>query len=145
VDANEARQVAAVSIRYPLQLAGEWHVTPPALFNNVLINWGMHPRGLCYQWADDLTAKLITLHLQTLELHRGIAYQYKLREHSSVVLTAPGQTFTNGIVLDAWRDCGRLHSAAVTTDKYPWQEIPLNQNRQKDINAAVQKLESASK
>lgn len=145
VDAKEARQAANVSIRYPLQLAGEWRVTPPAVFNNVLINWNIHPRGLCYQWADDLTAKLITLHLQTLELHRGIAYQYQLREHSSVVLTAPDQAFTNGIVLDAWRDCGRLHWAAVTTDKYPWKEISLNQSRQKDIDAAVKKLESASK
>ncbi|HOC52079.1 MAG TPA: hypothetical protein PKI07_13410, partial [Verrucomicrobiota bacterium] len=44
------------------------------------------------------------------------------REHSSVVLTAPGQPFEQGIVLDAWRRSGRLYWSGVKEDKYPWIE-----------------------
>src|SRR5580658_3145421 len=113
VDPIEARRAADASVRYPLQLAAEWHALRPSWYNNFLINAGIHPRGLCYQWADDLTMKLMSLHLQTLELHRGVAHLGKPREHSCVVVVAPGQNFTNGIALDAWHYAGKLHWAVV--------------------------------
>ena len=72
------------------------------------MNLGVRKRGLCFQWADDLTLKLQSLRLRTLQLHRGVARLDTRREHSSVVLTAPGQPFDKGVVLDAWRHSGRL-------------------------------------
>lgn len=140
VDAAEAGRAAETAVRYPLELAREYHATPPAVINNVLINAGLHPRGLCFQWADDLTAKLMTLDLQTLELHRGVARLGTKHEHSCVVLTAPGQDFTNGIALDAWRHCGRLNWSPVPTDDYPWKEVGLTPGYQAELRAAAEKL-----
>ncbi len=144
VNPAEAQHAADSAVRYPLQLAREWHATPPAVINNVLINSGIHSRGLCFQWADDLTVKLMTLHLQTLELHRGVAHLGTRHEHSCVVLTAPGENFTNGIALDAWRHCGRLNFSSVPADKYPWKEVELIPSYREELRAAAEKLEANS-
>lgn len=145
VDAGEAARAADAAVRYPLQLAREYHATLPPLINNILINTGIHPRGLCFQWADDLTVKLMTLHLRTLELHRGVAWIGTAHEHSCVVLTAPGRDFNTGIALDAWRYRGRLHWVPVTLDECPWIEVELIPSYQADLRAAAEKLESQSK
>jgi hypothetical protein len=101
---------------YSLELARRYRVVRPAIFHNVLVNLGVRQRGLCFQWADDLTVKLQSLGLQTLQLHRGVARLDTRREHSSVVLTAPGQAFDEGVVLDAWRHSGRLFWGDVKQD-----------------------------
>ncbi len=145
VDADEAARAADAAVRYPLQLAQQYDATPPAIINNIFINTGLHPRGLCFQWADDLTVKLMTLHLRTLELHRGVAQLGTRREHSCVVLTAPGQNFTNGIALDAWRHCGRLNWSPVPVDKYAWQEVELIPSYQEQLRVAAEKLAAQAK
>ena len=142
VDAAEAERTADVAIRYPLELAQQYHATRPAVVNNVLINAGIHERGLCFQWADDLTAKLMTLHLRTLELHRGVARLGTKHEHSCVVVTATGQNFTNGIALDAWRYGGKLNWSPVLADKYAWQKVELIPSYQQALKAAAEKLEN---
>ena len=141
----EAELAADTAFDYPLQLAGEYHVMPPAIFNNVLINLGLHSRGRCFEWADDLTVKLMTLHLRTLELHRGVARLGTKHEHSCVVLTAPGQPFTNGIALDAWRHCGRLAWSPVRQDKYPWEEADLIPAYKIELERAAAKLAAQAK
>jgi hypothetical protein len=80
---------------------------------------------LCFQWADDLSAKLQSLQLHTLQLHRGVARLETRREHSSGVLTASGQPFDEGIVLDAWHHSGRLYWGGVKQDRYPWIEVEV--------------------
>ncbi len=145
VNTNEAARAAEAAVRYPLQLAQTYHATPPAVINNVFINAGIHSRGLCFQWADDLTVKLMTLHLRTLELHRGVARLGTRHEHSCVVLMAADQAFTNGLALDAWRDCGRLHWSPVPRDKFAWQEAELLPAYQEELRAAAAKLEAAAK
>ena len=145
VNPAEAQRAADAAVRYPLQLAVEWHAIRPSWYNNFLINAGIHPRGLCYQWADDLTMKLMTLHLQTLELHRGVAHLGKPREHSCVVVVAPGQNFTNGIALDAWHYAGELHWAVVPQDDYPWKEVNLVPAYRAYLQAGADKLEKSSR
>jgi hypothetical protein len=140
VNRTEAWQAADAAVRYPVQLAAEWHVTPPAGFNNFLINCHLHPHGLCYEWADALTIRLMALRLKTLEIHRGVARLGTYREHSCVVLTAIGQAFTNGIVLDAWRHGGDLYFGTVTRDQYPWHEVGLTADYQQELENAAQKM-----
>jgi len=123
VDGQEATLTAETACAYSLELARQYRVVRPAIFHNVLVNLGVKQRGLCYQWADDLSARLATLHLRTLQIRRGGARWGTSREHSSVVLTAPGQAFDQGIVLDAWRHSGHLYWAGVKEDKYPWIEV----------------------
>ncbi len=141
----EAELAADTAFDYPLQLAAEYHVMPPAIFNNVLINLGIHSRGRCFEWADDLTVKLMTLNLRTLELHRGVARLGTKHEHSCVVLTAPGQSFTNGIALDAWRHCGHLAWSPVLHDKYPWKEVCLIPSYKTELARAAGILAAQSK
>ena len=125
VDSADAALAADTACSCSLQLAREYRVVRPAIFHNVLVNLGIRERGLCFQWADDLSARLESLRLRTLELHRGAARLDTRREHSCVVLTAQGQPFDQGMVLDAWRRSGRLVWAKVKEDKYPWIEVEV--------------------
>jgi hypothetical protein len=69
--------------------------------------------------------QLQTLELQTYQLHWGVAYRgSELREHNSVVITAKGQAFEKGLVLDPWRNSGDLYWTLVGEDNYPWEELP---------------------
>lgn len=121
----EAQRVAVCAYDYSRILAREYRVVRPAIFHNFLVNAGFKQRGLCYQWAEDLLAQLQTFHLDSMELHWGIARADTAREHNSVVLTARGQPFEQGIVLDPWRRSGHLVWAPVSADKYPWVEGAL--------------------
>jgi hypothetical protein len=125
VDHREASLAAKTAHSYAFELAKEYRVVRPAILHNVLVNWGLRKRGLCFQWADDLSAKLQSLDLHTLQVRRGVARLETRREHSSVVLSAPGQPFDEGIVLDAWRRSGRLYWGGVKQDHYPWIEVEV--------------------
>jgi hypothetical protein len=125
VNRTEAAHAADTACSYSLELSKQYRVIRPAILHNVLVNTGIRTRGLCFQWADDLSAKLTTLNLQTLQVRRGVARLNTRREHSCVVLTALGQPFDQGIVLDAWRHSGRLFWCGVQEDKYPWIEVEV--------------------
>ena len=123
VDRQEAALTAETACVYSLELARQYRAVRPAWWNNVLINSGLKERGLCYEYANDLAAKLESLHVRTLAVRRGVASLNTRLESNCLVLTAPGQPFDQGIVLDAWRYEGRLHWCAVKEDKkYPWVE-----------------------
>ncbi len=67
--------------------------------------------------------ELQALRLTTLELHWAEARPGTLREHNCVVVTARGQPFAQGIVLDGWRNSGRLFWSPVVLDHhYPWRK-----------------------
>ena len=61
------------------------------------------------------------------------------------ILTAPGQNFTNGLALDAWRNCGKINISPVTADRYAWQEVDLIPGYAEELKAVAEKLESQSK
>jgi hypothetical protein len=121
VAADEAWRVAARAYEYSRELARRYHMVHPAAFQNILVNFGLKKRGLCYHWAEDLMRELETLAPRTLEFHWAIAREGSMREHNSVVVTARAQHFEQGIVLDGWRHSGRLYWAHVTADRYPWK------------------------
>ena len=120
---TEAGDLAETAISYSHQLAEEYRVVRPAIFHNLLVRIGLKDRGLCYQWTEDLMNRLDLMQLQSFQLHWGVAYRgSELREHNTVVVTARGQPFEEGIVLDPWRNSGELFWARVKKDHYPWQE-----------------------
>ena len=106
------------------ELGRRYQPVGPPQFHNFLVNTGLKKRGLCHHWARDLGSQLAVLKLRTLQLRWGIARRGTLREHNAVVVTARGQPFERGIVLDAWRHSGRLFAGPVAGDKYPWVEDP---------------------
>ena len=126
VDPAEAAAVAQLALTYPLELASSYRLTKPPITHNMLVNIGLKPRGLCVHWTEDLLRKLAELELRTLDLYWGVAYPtspFRL-EHSTPVVTARGQAFEHGILLDAWRNSGELFFAPVSDDtRYAWQQL----------------------
>jgi len=78
---------------------------------------------LCYHFARDLVKKLKKQNLQTLDLRWAVHDARKNSEHNSVVITSKNGSFEEGIVLDAWRDSGRLYWSYLKDDtQYDWKE-----------------------
>jgi len=101
VRVDEAEKLALCAYKTSRRLAREYRVVFPPALNNILINTGGRKRGLCYHWTEDLMLQLDALKLETLELHWGEAFARTFSENNGVVVTAKGQPFGQGIVLDA--------------------------------------------
>jgi hypothetical protein len=122
-NSTEAGQLAETAISYSYHLAEEYRLVRPPVLHNILVRMGIKDRGLCYQWTEDLMNRLYLLKMKNFQLHWGVAYRgSELREHNTVVVTARGQPFEEGIVLDPWRNSGELYWAHVKDDDYPWKE-----------------------
>jgi hypothetical protein len=141
---DEAERFAHTAYVTSRQLAREYRVVFPPALNNILINTGARKRGLCYHWTEDLMRKLDGLKLETLELHWGEAFARTFSENNGVVVTAKGQPFEQGIVLDAWRYQGRLYWGPVRKDPehYPWKENKAQYDRIFQTRAAEQTASS---
>ena len=122
VDPEEAARLAFISVTYPRRLQREWQVTDSPLVHNTKVNLGLRPAGLCYQWADAMEARLRAEGFQSLIFHRAIANHDNYRiEHSTVIVSAPGQRMEEGIILDPWRFGGTLHWSNTLEDPdYVW-------------------------
>jgi hypothetical protein len=145
VSVAEAERLAQCAYVTSRQLAREYRVVFPPALNNILVNTGARKRGLCYQWTEDLIHELDALKLETLELHWGEAFARTFSENNGVVVTAKGQPFTHGIVLDAWRYQGRLYWGPVRKDpeQYPWRENKAQYERvMKSEAASEQRVQS---
>ena len=119
---DEAQRLAECAYVSTAQLRRDYGVFTPALFHNFLIHVGIRKRGLCYECAEDLLAQFDALKLTTLELHWAEARAGRLGENNGLVVTAKGQPFREGVVLDCWRHAGHLFWAPVPDDHYPWVE-----------------------
>jgi hypothetical protein len=88
------------------ELHREWRVAWLPGIQNFLVNTGRRKGGLCFQWATELLVRLNALKLQNV-----------------IVVTARGQAFGEGILLDLWRYSGTLVWTHVGTDPdYRWAE-----------------------
>jgi hypothetical protein len=119
---DEAQRLAQCAYTNSRRLAREYRVVWPPGLQNFLIKTGARKRGYCYQWAEDLLVPLDALKLQTLEFHWGESFAGTESEHNNVVVTAKGQPFQQGLLLDCWR-YGRLIWMSVVADRhYKWTE-----------------------
>ena len=125
VDPIEAGQAARLAIEYSLTLAERYEVSGASpVYHNLLVNLGIKPRGLCVDWTEDLMRRLQKARFHSLDLHWAIAnYRNAFRlEHSTVVISARGDSLFDGLVLDPWRHSGRLFWAPTRDDAdYPWE------------------------
>ncbi|WP_439525849.1 hypothetical protein [Roseovarius mucosus] len=124
VDPEEAARAARIAYEHTHRLALEYEITDPPIVHNTKVNMGLKPRGLCWHWARDMEDRLKLEEFQTLDLHRAVANAenaFRL-EHSTAIVSAKGDDFRKGIVLDPWRRGGRLTWAPVTEDRaYKWE------------------------
>jgi hypothetical protein len=123
VDPEEARRVAQTAYVTGRDFKREWGVTWPPGFHNFLVNTGARKGGLCFQWAEKLLLRLAEQKWETVEFHWAESFERSLSEHNVIVVTAKGQPFSRGILLDNWRYGGRLVWGAVIDDPhYQWHE-----------------------
>ena len=122
VDPNEATLVAQCAFFTVARLRQEYRMFGTPIFNNFLVYHGLRKRGYCYQWSEDLLLALDTLKLKTLELHWGEAYAGTYRENNCVVVTAKGQPFDRGMILECWRHFGHLRWNLVPSDEDRYYE-----------------------
>lgn len=123
VDPVEAQRVAQIAYTLGRDLKREWRVAWPPGYHNFLVNTGARKGGLCFQWAERLLLRLAEERWETLEFHWAESFETTMSEHNVVVVTAKGQHFSHGILLDNWRYGGRLVWGPVIDDPhYQWKE-----------------------
>jgi hypothetical protein len=116
VNRDEARRLADCAFVTVSKLRREYRMFGTPIFNNFLIYHGLRKRGYCYQWSEDLLLALDRLKLTSLELHWGEHDPGTWRENNCIVVTAKGQPFKRGIMLECWRHLGHLYFGPVASD-----------------------------
>src|SRR4029077_2439955 len=148
VSPDEAQRVAYTAYMTGRELHAEWRVAWLPGIQNFLVNTGSRKGGLCFQWATELLDRLDALKLQTLELHWAESGPNTGGEHNVIVITAKGQPFGAGILLDLWPYSGTLVWTHVGMDPdYRWMEnkseIARRLGRTQDI--ASEQIPSSTK
>ena len=134
VDQNEAALLANCAYATVSRLGRQYHMFGTPIFNNFLVYHGLRKRGYCYQWTADLLVALDALKLKTLELHWGESYAGTWRENNCLVITAKGQPFDSGMIVDAWRHFGELR----------WNLVPSDEDRYFENTKYAQLVRSRS-
>jgi hypothetical protein len=122
VDRNEAKLLADCAYATVARLRQEYRMFGTPIFNNFLVYHGLRKRGYCYQWTEDLLLSLDTLKLKTLELHWAESYAGTYRENNCLVVTAKGQPFDRGMILECWRHFGHLRWNLLLSDEDRYYE-----------------------
>jgi hypothetical protein len=122
VTEQEAATLAREAHIYPLHLANVWQISSPPLINNLLRNQGKVEYGLCIDWTYAMRQRMRSLGLNGFDWYWGIANEGSdLFEHSTLVVTAKDAPFEKGVILDPWRNSGKLYWAPIGADpKYKW-------------------------
>lgn len=116
VNRDEAKLLADCAFATVTKLRREYRMFGTPIFNNFLIYHGLRKRGYCYQWSEDLLIALDALQLKSLELRWGEHDPNTWRENNCIVVTARGQPFKQGIMLECWRHLGHLYFGPVVSD-----------------------------
>ena len=132
VDRDEAKLLAECAYATVARLRQEYQMFGTPIFNNFLVYHGLRKRGYCYQWTEDLLVSLDTLKLRTLELHWGESYAGTYRENNCLVVTAKGQPFDRGMILECWRHFGHLR----------WNLVPSDEDRYYENTKWAQRVRS---
>ncbi|MCW3782802.1 hypothetical protein [Defluviimonas salinarum] len=138
VDPEEAARAAEIAYSWSQHLAVEYEITDPPLVHNTKVNMGLRPRGLCWHWAEDMEKRLKQENFRTLEVQRAIATPDFLGiDHSTALVSLPGGTIYDGMVLDPWRNGGKLFWSPTLADpRYKWRP-------QGEVHAEKRRLEVA--
>jgi hypothetical protein len=144
VDRNEAKLLSDCAYATVARLRKEYRMFGTPIFNNFLVYHGLRKRGYCYQWSADLLVALDTLKLKTLELHWAESRAGTWMENNCLVVTAKGQPFDRGMILECWRHFGHLRWNLVLSDQDHYYEntkyaefVRTRASKSPDINHRV--------
>jgi hypothetical protein len=136
VNRDEAKLLADCAFSTVTRLRREYRMFGTPIFNNFLIYHGLRKRGYCYQWSEDLLIAIDALRLKSLELHWGEHDPNTWRENNCIVVTAKGQPFNRGIMLECWRHLGHLYFGPIASDWETYVENSAYARRVRDRAAA---------
>jgi hypothetical protein len=136
VNRDEAKLLADCAFATVTKLRREYRMFGTPIFNNFLIYHGLRKRGYCYQWSEDLLIGIDALRLKSLELHWGEHDPGTWRENNCIVVTAKGQPFKQGIMLECWRHLGHLYFGPVASDWETYVENSAYARRVRDRAAS---------
>jgi len=123
VNPEEARRVAYIAYTTGRELAAKWKMGSSPTIHSFLINIGLKKGGYCYQFATELLLRLDAQKMKTLEFHWAESDPGTDTEHNVIAVTARGQPFEQGIMLDNWRHSGHLLWGPLDGDpSHTWQE-----------------------
>ena len=123
VNPDEARRVAQIAYTTGRELAAKWKMGSSPTIHSFLINIGLKKGGYCYQFATELLLRLDAQKMKTLEFHWAESDAGTDTEHNVIAVTARGQPFEQGIMLDNWRHSGHLLWGPLNGDpSHTWQE-----------------------
>lgn len=139
VDPDEAARAADIAFQHTRELAIQYQITDPPLVHNTKVNIGLRPRGLCWHWAEDMEKRLDAEGFSTLEMNRAIAEGRGVRiDHSTAIISAKGDGYSKGVVLDPWRNGGVLFFAPLVEDtRYSWEAREVVLGRRADLAAVA--------
>ena len=121
---DEAKELATLSVKHSKVLANRYNLVSPPLYHNFLVNSGQRERGLCFHFVEDLMSEINKRSFKSMDFKWGRANGDRLDEHNVIVVVKKGDTnFEDGIILDAWRNSGKLFFLKVKDDpKYKFKE-----------------------
>ena len=104
-------------------LSKAFKMTSPPQYHNFLVTIGLREKGLCYDWSDALYAYLTQREYPSFEFHlMGANIGKYWTEHNSLVVVAKGLAIEEGIIIDPWRNSGKLYFSKVKEDgNYSWK------------------------
>src|SRR3954466_2156348 len=100
VNPEEARRVAYIAYTTGREMARKWQMGSSPTVHSFLINIGVKKGGYCYQFATELLLRLDAQKMKTLEFHWAESDAGTDTEHNVIAVTARGQPFEQGIMLD---------------------------------------------
>ncbi len=120
---DEAMHLSQDIFHETQKLTKEFELTSPPLFHNSLVNIGIREKGLCYHWSDALYAHFSEKKYPHFEFHLvGANIGEYFSEHNALVVVGKGGSIENGILIDPWRNSGKLYFSRVVEDKkYQWK------------------------
>lgn len=126
VTSREIMQLSRNIFAKTAKLTKEFEMTSPPQYHNFLVSVGIKKKGLCFHWSDALYSYFTTRDYPSFEFHLvGANIGEYWSEHNSLVIVAKGMPVEEGIIIDPWRNGGRLYFSKVKEDKkYLWQHRP---------------------
>jgi len=109
------------------QLSTSFEMTSPPQYHNFLVNIGVKEKGLCYHWSDALYLHFMqNKNYPSFEFHLvGANIGKYWTEHNSLVIVGKGKAIESGVIIDPWRNAGKLYFDKVKDDEdYRWIHRP---------------------
>lgn len=128
VSPDDARRVVDCAVTTGHELGRlwdvKWYSTMMPGIQNWLVKTGARKGGYCFQYSREVLIRLEALKLKTVEFHWAESRPGTICENNAIVVTAMGQPFAQGVLLDSWRSQPNLTWTQVRSDpEYSlWQE-----------------------